>query len=132
LRQHAFIPLDASPARRHISSVNSTPPEPPRMLARRKLHWWMFWLVFLSTPVAVISLPILFKHFPQIDVMNDYGLFEASSSLLAGSFAAAFIFARLRSTTTTQLIVRTLGFGLLFTVLLGAISFAGCMTGYRS
>ena len=102
------------------------------MLARRKLLWWMFWLVFLSTPVAVISLPGLLEHFPEIDLVKDEGLFEAGSSLLAGSFAAAFIFARIRSTTTAQLIGRTLGFGLLFTVLLGAISFAGCMSGYRS
>ncbi len=102
------------------------------MLARRKLHWWMFWLIFLSTPVAVISLPVILDHFPQLNVMNDYGLFAAGSSLLAGSFAAAFIFARLRSTTTVQLVVRTLGFGVLFTMLLGAISFAGCMAGFRS
>lgn len=104
------------------------------MLARRKLHWWMFWLVFLFTPVAVISLPKIIEHFPQLNVniLNDYGLFSAASSLLAGSFASAFIFARLRSTTTAQLIGRTLGFGLLFTMLLGAISFAGCMAGYRS
>ncbi len=102
------------------------------MLARRKLHWWMFWFVFLSTPVAIISLPVILKHFPEIDLMKDYGLFEAASSLVAGSFASAFIFARLRSTTTAQLILRTLGFGLLFTVLLGGISFAGCMAGYRS
>ena len=128
----SVISLDAPPARRHISPVNSTPPETPRMLARRKLHWSMFWLVFLSTPAAVISLPVILKHFPQLNVMNDYGLFSAASSLLAGSFAAAFILARLRSTTTAQLIVRTLGFGLLFTVLLGAISFAGCMAGFRS
>jgi hypothetical protein len=102
------------------------------MLARRKLQWWLFWLVFLFTPVAVISLPVMLEHFPQIDVMNDYGLFAAGSSLLAGSFSAAFILARLRSTTTAQLIGHTLGFGLLFTVLLGFISFAGCMAGYRS
>ena len=92
----------------------------------------MFWLVFLFTPVAVISLPLILERIPQLKVMNDYGLFAAGSSLLAGSFAAAFIFARLRSTTTTQLIFRTLGFGVLFTLLLGAISFAGCMAGYRS
>jgi hypothetical protein len=45
------------------------------MLARRKLQWWMFWLVFLSTPVAVILLPVLLKHFPEIDMMKDEGLF---------------------------------------------------------
>ena len=102
------------------------------MHARQKLHWWMFWLVFLSTPVAVISLPVILERLPQLNVMNDYGLFAAGSSLLAGSFVAAFILARLHSTTITQLIGRTLGFGVLFTMLLGAISFAGCMAGYRS
>ena len=92
----------------------------------------MFWLVFLLTPTAVITLPKILEHFPQLNVMNDYGLFAPASSLLAGSFASALIFAKLRSTTTAQLVGRTLGFGLLFTLLLGAISFAGCMAGYRS
>ncbi|HEY0550148.1 MAG TPA: hypothetical protein VGF13_11155 [Verrucomicrobiae bacterium] len=92
----------------------------------------MFWLVFISTPAAVILLPKILEHFPQLNVMNDYGLFAAASSLLAGSFAAAFILARLHSTTTAQLIIRTLVSGLMFTVLLGIISFVGCMAGLRS
>ena len=126
------IRLDAPPTTRHIPLVDSIPPDSPRTVVRRKLHWWMFWLVLLSTPAAVISLPVFLKHFPEIDVMKDYGLFEAGSSLLAGSFAAAFLLARIHSTTNTQVVARTVGFGLLFTVLLGAISLAGCMSGYRS
>jgi hypothetical protein len=102
------------------------------MPARQKLQWWIFWFVFLLTPVAVISLPVFLERFPQIDLIKDDGLFEAVSSLWAGSFASAFVFARLRSTTRAQLIGRTVGFGLLFTMLLGAISFAGCMAGFRS
>ena len=105
-------------------------PEPPRT-PRRKPLWYLFWFVFLLTPAAVILLPVILDHFPQLNVMGDYGLFAAGSSLLAGSFASAFLLARIYSTTTTQIVLRTIGFGVGFTVLLGAISFAGCMAGFR-
>lgn len=111
--------------------MNSTPPEPPPT-DRRGLLWFAFWFLFVSTPVVVIGLPVLYKHFPQFDVFKDYGLIEAGGALLGGGFTAAFLLARLRSKSTAQIVWRTVGFGLLFTVLFGVISFAGCMWGYRS
>jgi hypothetical protein len=70
---------------------------------RRKLLWWAFWFVFLTTPATIISLPILLDKFPYLNVLNDYGLTEAGASLLGGSILAALLLARLYNETTAQL-----------------------------
>lgn len=111
--------------------MNSTTPEPAGQPDRRKLQWWAFWFVFFVTPIAVSATPWLLKTFPQINVLNDYGLFAAGTSLLAGASSAGFILARLISRTKAELVLRTMGLGFVFTLLLGCLSVAGCSLFYR-
>jgi len=106
--------------------MNSPPPEPKAKEARRKLLWAAFWFMFISTPAGLMAIPILFKHFPQLDFLTDYGLIECGSTLIGGSIIAALLLARLHSQTRGQFIRRTLGFSFAFALLFGLLSYAGC------
>ena len=54
-------------------------------------------------------------------------LFLLGGGLATGILCAGYILARLYSNTTTQLVVKTIAFGLLITLFYGLIAFAGCM-----
>ena len=114
-----------------MNSTSQESPEPTGLSDRRRRQWGVFWFVFFVTPIAVSATPWLLQTFPQINVMNDYGLFAAGGSLLAGAASAGFIMARLISQTRTQLVLRTIGLGFVFTLLLGLISAGGCSLLYR-
>lgn len=87
----------------------------------------MFWFVFLITPTLLVLTPSFLSRYPRFDVLHDYGLIEAAVSLLAGSSVAAFLLALLREKTHWQLVTHTVAFSLLFAIVLGLISFGGCM-----
>lgn len=72
-------------------------------------------------------MPTLFEHFPQLNLLDDYSMVEAGSTLFAGSIIAAFLLARLHSKTTAQLIRRTLGLSFLFVIVFAIVSYTGCM-----
>jgi len=88
--------------------------------------WAALWFVCLTTPAAIISFPVLTEHFPQLNVFDDSGLIETGSTLLAGSFLAAFILAKLRSETRAEFIWRTVGWSLVFAIFFAGVSGAGC------
>ena len=82
----------------------------------------------MSTPAALISMPVLFDHFPRLFLRyDDYGMIECGSTLFGGSILAAFLLARIQSKTTAELVKRTLAFSLAFVLLFAFISYAGCM-----
>jgi hypothetical protein len=106
-------------------------PESDGSASRRKMLWAVFWFVCLTTPAALISYPLLQEHIPQLDLFDDYGLIETGSTLLAGSFLAALIFAKLRSETRAEFIWRTVGWSLVFAIFFAGVSFAGCAAIHR-
>lgn len=101
-------------------------PLPAKTATHRRLLWIVFWFLFFTTPALLISIPALFKHYPSASLFDDYGVVEGASSLLAGSAATAFVFARLRSMRGLSLVVATVGLGFLFAVLFSIIGYIGC------
>lgn len=111
------------PPTAHNRDVNM----PPEAAARRKLLGVAFWLVFISTPAALISMPALFEHFPRLNLLEDYSLIVAAVSLLAGSLTAAFLLAMFLEKSHWQLVRYTIGFSLLFAFVFGFITLGGWM-----
>jgi hypothetical protein len=110
----------------HTDAVDATPPEPPRMLDRRKLLWWAFWFVFLSTPVFGMFLPTAMSRLPFLTLLPVPRFILLLASLVGGAFAAGFLLSRLTSQTTGQFVRRGIGFGLALTTVYAIIGFAGC------
>jgi hypothetical protein len=108
--------IDSVSTRAHTDPVDSTTPE-PRRLGRRKLLWWTFWFVFLTTPVlACFSASLLDNHIPR-----DWTLTSTLSSILAGAGTSGFILSRL--ITKDGNIIDFIGLGVAFGTLLTAAYF---------
>jgi hypothetical protein len=113
-----------------IRRMDSMPPETPRPPdAHRRMLWWTFWLLFLSTPVLVIAGPMLAQKFSIAGfrgLTGLYGAVEVMCAFLGGAFGAGFVLAKLHSVTTAQFIRRGIGFGLAIVVTYIVIAGVGC------
>jgi hypothetical protein len=105
-------------------------PEPSTPPDRRKLLWWAFWLVFLTTPVCVLFAPALASkiHFVRgSGVMGLNAILACLGSLIGGAGAAGFILARLTSKTNSDFISRGIAYSMGIAALYLILAFAGCL-----
>jgi hypothetical protein len=107
--------------------MHAMPPEPPRMLDHRKLLWWAFWFVFLTTPVCAVFLPSALRHFPLQRFLPLPVFLCCLAGVVAGAFAAGFILAKLTTKTNAEFISRGIGYGLGLVTVYAIIAFAGCL-----
>ena len=106
--------------------MNSTPPEPPRLLDRRKLLWWAFWFVLLSTPVCALFLPGLARRIATLRMGWGPQLLMCAAGCVAGAFAAGFLLAKLVTKTDGEFIARGISYGLALVAFYAIIGLAGC------
>ncbi len=114
------------------------PPETPRPPdAHRKLLWWTFWLLFLSTPVLAIAGPALIPKFLGVrmgPMIGRFGLIGLVGGILGGGFGAGFVLAKLYSANTAEMIRRGIAFGMAILATYGVIAGVGCaflLSAYR-
>jgi len=105
--------------------VNDVPPELPQKAGLRRLLWWVFWFVFLTTPVIAVFMPMAMRRTP----LNRFFPSEwmVIGSIVTGISGAAFIFAWLTGKTVGSMILRGILCAIVIFALYLFIAYAGCV-----
>jgi hypothetical protein len=97
------------------------------MLDRRKLLWWAFWFVFLSTPVCAVFFPSALPRIPMPRIVPTMPFLLCIASMVTGAFAAGLILAKLTSKMDGEFVRRGITYGSAISAFYAVIAFAGCL-----
>ena len=105
------------------------PPELPQKTGLRRLLWWVFWFVFLTTPVIAVFMPMAVRR----TGVNRFFPMEwmVIGSIVTGICGAAFIFAWLTGKTVGSMILRGICCAIGIFALYLFIAYAGCVALFR-
>jgi hypothetical protein len=112
----------------HNGAVIDVPPEPPQKASLRRLLWWVFWLVALTTPVVAVVIPMALRRTPLNRVFPMEWMMVGS--LVAGICTAGFIFAWLTTKTVGAMILRGILCAVAIFSLYLFIGYAGCVVAF--